>query len=120
MGAGGGSERFWADGVFYRVSENQWSVRRVGKRLPSELHEPECAGEAECAGNDPAVGAGGTLAVCAHKRHPGRWSKPGPAGNDEGSKRRFSARGFEEHGCGGKRRMAEEASEGQLRALAGR
>jgi Transposase DDE domain group 1 len=34
MDAGGGGERLWPDGVFYRISENQWSVRRLGNDCP--------------------------------------------------------------------------------------
>jgi len=50
----------------------------------------------------------------------GRWSKPRIAGHGENGERGFGAAGIEEHGWGEKRRMAEEASEGQLRTAAGR
>src|ERR1019366_3409568 len=100
-----------------------------GERLPATLYEPQRAVEAGRVGNDPAVGAGGTLAVCAHQRHPGRRSEPRVVGNDESGaeapikgasqERGFGTPGVEGHGCGRKRRLAEEATESQLRAAAG-
>src|SRR5665213_4436137 len=92
----------------------------MGGGLPATVHKSERAGKAGCTGNDPAVGVVGTLALRTHQRDPGRWSQPWIAGNREGGERGFGAAGYEEHGCGEKRGVAEEATEGQLRTAAGR
>src|ERR1019366_758056 len=79
-----------------------------------KLYQCERTREAGRTGNPAAVGAGRSLAVRPHQRDPGRRRESGAAGNDQGGERGLGAAGHEGHGRGGQRKVAEEASEGQL------
>src|ERR1022692_1132840 len=98
----------------YRVSQDQWTVRPMGGGLPSALYQRQRAFETEFAGNHPAVGTLGPLALRPHQRDPWRWHQSGIVGHERGGERGFGTARDEGVGRSGKRSMAETAPQGQL------
>jgi len=50
VGTRSSREQLGADALLHRVSEDQWTVRRLGGGLPSPIQEPERTAEAGCIG----------------------------------------------------------------------
>ena len=66
VGSRGTPHAAWPSGVLHRVSQGVQGIRRLGGRLSTGLHEPECAEQARRARHGGAVDIVRPQALCPH------------------------------------------------------
>src|SRR5215472_9467073 len=110
MGARSAGDDDGPAGLLHRIPQARRTVRELGGRLPAASDQPERARQTRRAGHGAALGAGRTLALCAHHGAARRRGECAAAGDEEGGQRGCGApRARQDRGGGGGRLAARAA-----------